>query len=125
MPYKQGRVPQYGILLDMIGGIDAKFHREYLSQYLAPSVVDKVWGMASALEYGNIFANQIGGSIVDDHMYINQVGIPCIDIIESQNPQTGSFNPTWHTLDDNMSNIDRKSLKAVGQTVLNVIYNEK
>ena len=58
-------------------------------------------------------------------MYINQVGIPCIDIIESQNPQTGSFNPTWHTLDDNMSNIDRKSLKAVGQTVLNVIYNEK
>ena len=125
MPYKQGRVPQYGILLDMVGGIDAKFHREYLSQYLAPSVVDKVWGMASALEYGNVFANQIGGSIVDDHMYINQVGIPCIDIIESQNPQTGSFNPTWHTLDDNMSNIDRKSLKAVGQTVLNVIYNEK
>lgn len=125
MPYKQGRVPQYGILLDMVGGIDAKFHREYLSQYLAPSVVDKVWGMASALEYGNVFANQIGGSIVDDHMYINQAGIPCIDIIESQNPQTGSFNPTWHTLDDNMSNIDRKSLKAVGQTVLNVIYNEK
>ena len=125
MPYKQGRVPLYGILLDMVGGIDAKFHREYLSQYLAPSVVDKVWGMASALGYGNIFANPIGGSIVDDHMYINQAGIPCIDIIESQNPQTGSFNPTWHTLDDNMSNIDRKSLKAVGQTVLNVIYNEK
>ena len=125
LPYSPSRMPQYGILLDMVGGKDAKFHREYVSQYVAPSIVDKVWTAAVASGYGDVFVNELGGSIVDDHVYVNQGGIPCIDIIETLNPQTMSFNPTWHTLDDNMSNIDRQSLKAVGQTVLNVIYNEQ
>ncbi len=125
LPYSPSRKPQYGILLDMVGGKDAKFHREYVSQYVAPSIVDKVWTTAVASGYGDVFVNELGGSIVDDHVYVNQGGIPCIDIIETLNPQTMSFNPTWHTLDDNMSNIDRQSLKAVGQTVLNVIYNEQ
>lgn len=125
LPYSPSRMPQYGILLDMVGGKDAKFHREYVSQYVAPSIVDKVWTTAVASGYGDVFVNELGGSIVDDHVYVNQGGIPCIDIIETLNPQTMSFNPTWHTLDDNMSNIDRQSLKAVGQTVLNVIYNEQ
>ena len=40
------------------------------------------------------------------------------------NSDTG-FNPTWHTIDDTMENIDRATLQAVGQTVLQVIYNEK
>ncbi|MDL2208317.1 M28 family peptidase, partial [Parabacteroides sp. OttesenSCG-928-O15] len=33
------------------------------------------------------------------------------------------FGPHWHTLNDNMSNIDPATLKAAGQTVLDVIYN--
>lgn len=57
-------------------------------------------------------------------MYLNRAGIPAIDIVESKNEVTKSFSPTWHTVDDNMDNIDRSSLKAAGQTVLNVIYNE-
>ncbi len=124
LPYAPERMPEYGILLDMVGGKDAKFHREYASQYLAGHIVDKVWAMAVASGYGDVFVNQVGGSVMDDHIYINQANIPCIDIIENNNPSTSSFNPTWHTLNDNMSNIDRNSLKAVGQTVLNVIYNE-
>ena len=44
-----------------------------------------------------------------------------IDIIESANPATGSFNPTWHTLDDNISNIDRATLGAVGETVMRAL----
>ena len=31
----------------------------------------------------------------------------------------------WHTIHDNMDHIDKNTLKAVGQTVLEVIYNEK
>ena len=31
----------------------------------------------------------------------------------------------WHTLKDDMDGIDRNTLKAVGQTVMEVIYNEK
>ena len=33
------------------------------------------------------------------------------------------FASYWHTQKDNMENIDRETLKAAGQTVLEVIYN--
>ncbi len=124
-PYTKQNMPRYGILLDMVGGLDAKFNREYGSQQVASDIVDKVWAMAAASGYGDVFVNELGGNVIDDHVFVNQVGIPCINIIESINPATDSFNPTWHTLDDNMKNIDRQSLKAVGQTVLNLIYQEK
>lgn len=45
-------------------------------------------------------------------------------VIESLNQKTNSFNPTWHTHQDDLSAIDRKSLKAVGQTMVNLIYEE-
>ena len=41
------------------------------------------------------------------------------------NPHTLNFPPTWHTHDDNLDNISKESLDAVGKTVLNVIYKEK
>ncbi|MBQ9077935.1 MAG: M28 family peptidase [Muribaculaceae bacterium] len=124
MPYGKGQYPVYGILLDMVGGLDARFHREYFSEQYAPAILDKVWSIANASGYGQIFINKPAGGITDDHIFINRAGIPCIDIIECLNPVTKSFPPTWHTLSDDMSSIDRNSLKAVGQTVLNTIYNE-
>jgi hypothetical protein len=33
-----------------------------------------------------------------------------------------SFGPTWHTINDIPENIDTNTLKAVGQTLLQVIY---
>lgn len=116
--------PAYGVLLDMVGGRNARFHREYISSRMAPSVVDRVWGLASLTPYADRFPNEMGGSIVDDHVYVNSAGIPCIDIIECANPATGGFPPTWHTLADNIDNIDRTSLKAVGEVLLDLIYSE-
>lgn len=125
MPYAQDSLPAYAILLDMVGGIGARFHREYFSNASARDVVDKVWGVASRSGYGERFVNQDGGAVIDDHVFLNKAGIPSIDIIESMNAETKSFPSTWHTAADDMDSIDPNSLKAVGQTVLNVIYNEK
>lgn len=125
IPYTQESLPSYAILLDMVGGIGAKFHREFFSNRYAPQIVDRVWSIAAASGYGDRFVNLNGGSVIDDHVFVNKAGIPTIDIIESKHDATGTFSPTWHTLDDDMDNIDRSTLKAVGQTVLNVIYNEK
>ena len=125
LPYAQDSLPSYAILLDMVGGIDAKFHREYISVQEAPHIVDKVWGIAAGSGYGHRFPNIDGGAVVDDHLFVNKAGIPAINIIESKNDVTKSFAPTWHTVNDDMSNIDRGSLKAAGQTVINVIFNEK
>ena len=65
-----------------------------------------------------------GGFVTDDHLFINRLArIKTIDIIPYN--QEGDFTPTWHTVNDNMEHIDKNTLKAVGQTVLEVIYNEK
>lgn len=125
MPYTPATMPVLGILLDIVGGIDAKFYREYFSEYYAPQVNDIIWAEAASAGFGDKFPNERRGAVTDDHVYINQAGIPCIDIIECANPATGSFPPTWHTLDDDINSIDRNSLKAVGQVVMNTIYKQK
>lgn len=123
-PYPDGKLPSYGILLDMVGARDAKFYREFTSQRMAKQIVDKVWSNAVASGYGDRFVNEIGTAITDDHIFICRAGIPCVDIIECMNPVTKSFHPTWHTLKDDMDIIDPATLKAVGQVVANVVYNE-
>lgn len=121
MPYTVANRPQFGILLDMVGGQGAVFHREYLSHQLAPGIVDRVWAVARETGFGDRFVNSVGGAVVDDHLFVNRAGIPCIDIIESKHPHTGTFNPSWHTSSDNLGGIDRTSLEAAAQVVLNVI----
>ena len=124
VPHTAGYMARFGILLDMVGGKDARFHREGYSDYFAKHIVDKVWAAAHAGGNGQWFAHADGGVITDDHLPINQIArIPCIDII-GHYPETG-FAPTWHTMDDTMDNIDLAVLRAVGQTVLQVIYNER
>jgi len=52
--------------------------------------------------------------------------IPTIDIIHLDNESSGSsFFEHWHTLGDTMDKIDKETLKAVGQTILTVIFEEK
>ena len=124
VPHTDGYMARFGILLDMVGGRDARFHREALSDHFAKHIVDKVWAAAHTSGNGSYFPYAEGGAITDDHLPINQIArIPCIDII-GHYPETG-FAPTWHTMDDTMDNIDPAVLRAVGQTVLQVIYNER
>lgn len=125
MPYNTVNRPANGILLDMVGGMDARFHREMVSNKQAKPITVKIWAEAKNLGYEDIFVNKVDGEIVDDHTFLNQAGIPTTDIIEHMSDVTGSFPATWHTLDDDMQHISKKTLDAVGNTVLNVIYKEK
>ena len=114
----------FGILLDMVGGKAPNFMWDYYSNQYAPQVLQKVWSAAATLGYNAYFVPAEGGAITDDHLYINRIaGIPCIDIID-YNPGNGTgFVPYWHTTGDTMKNIDKNSLKMVGETLLNVIFN--
>lgn len=93
----------------------------------APEIVKKVWVAARSAGYGSYFPQSDGGMITDDHIPLNQVAkIPCIDIIPYYpDCAQSSFGPTWHTLADNLEHIDKSTLKAVGQTMVQVIYTEK
>ena len=117
--------PAYGILLDMVGDSRACFRKEYLSERFAPQINQRVWHTAARLGYGEIFAEGQGGAVTDDHLPVNRAGIPCIDIIDCVNPATGGFPLSWHTVDDTPAHISTRTLKAVGQTVAEVLYSEK
>ncbi|MBR6891645.1 MAG: M28 family peptidase [Bacteroidaceae bacterium] len=119
-----GYTARYGILLDMVGGSNCVFEKEAYSMAYAPSVVDKVWSKAIRLGYGDLFKNANGGGVTDDHVQVNMSGIPCIDII-ARDANDNTFCKTWHTKNDNVGNINKQTLKAVGQTVMEVIYTEQ
>ena len=124
-PHKPGYVAQYGILLDMVGAKGATFPREGNSREFASYVVKKIWNKAANLGYSNYFIFENGASITDDNYYvITGANIPCVDII-NMNPLTGRFGSHHHTHRDNMDIIDKSTLKAVGQTVLEVVWEEQ
>jgi len=117
---------QYAILLDMVGGQGAKFYQEGYSKQKAGRIVEKIWRAAHAAGYGSTFPMQESGFVTDDHVPVNDIAnIPCVDIINHYPdcPQS-SFGPTWHTVIDDMQHIDKNTLQAVGQTLLQVLYNE-
>jgi len=123
-PHKANYSPLYGINLDMVGGENARFTQEGQSITYAPRVVNRVWNTASKIGYGRYFSPLKTEGIIDDHLYINQIAkIPMIDIIDNQ-PGVAFFGQ-WHTHDDDMDIISKESLKAVGQTLLTVLYNEQ
>lgn len=116
---------KYGILLDMVGSADACFYQESFSMRDAQPVVAKVWAHAYDLGYGNYFINSPGGTITDDHYYVNKYSnIPMIDIIHYDAASGTGFDPVWHTMNDNIQHIDKKMLGVVGTTLLQVIKNE-
>lgn len=117
--------PMYGILLDMVGAPGAQFYQEQISLYYAPNIVDKIWNKAATLGYSQYFVPQMGGIVTDDHQYMNEIaGIPTANIIQYNPMSENGFGDYWHTLNDDMSNIDRNTLMVVGNTVLNIIYHE-
>lgn len=125
-----GYNPFYGINLDMVGASGAVFTREEVSIQFASNVLDKVWGVGNELGYGNYFVYQNTSGITDDHLYVNMIAkIPMIDIIDRRqdpnNPENYDFFQHWHTHQDDMQSISKETLKAVGQTLLEVIYREK
>lgn len=121
-PPVKGYKPLYAVNLDMVGGANAQFTQDEVSRNYAGAVVQKVWGIGNEIGYGAYFVNLPSGQLIDDHYWVNQAGIPCADIIHYSD--AAGFYGNWHTQLDNLANIDKGTLKAVGQTVLETIYRE-
>lgn len=125
-PHTPNYKAKFGILLDMVGASDAIFAKELFSKEYARNIVEKVWSTAGKLNLGKYFVGKDGGGVIDDHIYVNQLRkIPSVNIIQFDSETEHNFGAYWHTQKDDMSNISKETLKAVGQTVLEVIYKEK
>jgi len=125
-PHKPGYKARYGVNLDMVGASGAVFPQEGYSRQYAQGPMDKIWQTGHALGYGQYFSFQPAPPITDDHYYMSKVGgVNSLDIIHLNLDGTGSlFFEHWHTQRDDISTIDPNTLKAVGQTLLQVLFQE-
>jgi glutaminyl-peptide cyclotransferase len=114
--------PHYAILLDMIGDAELQLPIEGYSQQFAPEITEKVWNIAQNLGKHQ-FLPEVRNYVFDDHVILNQGGIPAIDIIDFEYPD-GSHR-YWHTLEDTPDKCSPESLQAVGEVLMKVIYSQQ
>ena len=120
-----GYKAKFGILLDMVGAKNPRFRKDDVSMKYAPEIVNKVWKLAREMGYSNYFTDEIVTGILDDHFMVNSIaGIKMIDIINTPHNTSPVFVKHWHTTNDNMENINKRTLGAVGQIMLAIIFNE-
>ena len=112
-------VYSFGIILDMVGAPDAVFPLEMYYTRYASNYQHQIWRAAEQLGYGAMFSKQQSYPITDDHYYINYIaGIPCVDVIHYDIRNATGFPHWWHTRNDNMDNISKSTLQAVGEVVM-------
>ena len=121
----QGYQARYGVVLDMVGGRDASFAIEGYSKQVAVTLVNMVWHLADQLGFGNFFPIKDGGYLMDDHIPMNSIAhIPTIDIVPNVPSGRSSFGEAWHTVSDTPEHINPEAMRAVGQTLLQLLYND-
>jgi Zn-dependent M28 family amino/carboxypeptidase len=109
----------YAILLDMVGDMDPSFPAEAYSSEYAPQIVQRVWGVARDLGYGHYFPLRVGSRVTDDHIALNEAGIPTVDLIDFDYGDRNSF---WHTPDDVPENVSPTTLGMVGEVIAELVY---
>jgi glutaminyl-peptide cyclotransferase len=117
---KQGDVERCSavIILDMIGDKDLNVTIPADSD---EKLANSLFAAADRLGFRDKF-DYYKSPILDDHVPFQKLGIPCIDIIDFE---FGPGNCYWHTSEDKRANISEKSMKIVGDTVLEMVWNCK
>jgi len=106
--------PAFAILFDLVGDRDLQVYQEGNSLLGAAPVVERVWDVARRMGYGAQFPAQPKYTVTDDHVPLQQVGIPAIDVIDFD-------YPAWHTPDDTPDKVSAASLAVVGNVAVAVI----
>ena len=102
--------PQYGIVLDLIGDKDLGITLPTTT----PKLLSKrLFQAATDLGYRDKFGFH-RGEIIDDHIPLNNAGIPSIDIIDLD-------YTAWHTEGDTLDKVSAESIGIVTKTTLLMI----
>jgi hypothetical protein len=116
--YKKNR-PRYryiaAVLLDMIATPNPRFPAERNSYVRAGSLVQQIWKIAAEHECP-AFADVVGPEVMDDHLALNAVGIPAIDIVPPLEGQWAYKH--WHRLTDLPENCSKDGLEQVAKVLM-------
>src|SRR5256884_9909995 len=96
-----------GLLSDMVG--DRSLGIPLPSDSPADMARD-IFAAAEALKLRSYFT-YLGRDLIDDHVPLNGIGIPTLDVIDFD-------YPWWHTADDTIDKISAPSLQIVGSVTL-------
>jgi hypothetical protein len=98
-----------GLLLDLFAGKDAQLKVERFSLEAAPRLVEQVWDVAKKVG-AKSFKFERGHEVQDDHLALNRVGIPTIDIIDFDYPH-------WHKLSDTPDKVSGEQMAEVSKVI--------
>ena len=105
--------PRYvaAVLMDMVGGKNARFPMEKNSFWKAPDLVRDIWKTADDLGCTAFRSGEFSQfEVEDDHLPLNAAGIPAVDIIDFSYPH-------WHKLTDTPDNCSGDSLEQVARVL--------
>jgi len=114
--------PVEAIIVDMVGDANLSLPIERNSYRSHPKLVRTLWDLAKKRGYSE-FVYTLGDEIYDDHlMLIEHARIPSVDIIDFQYPDR--YTNYWHTTADTPDKCSPRSLKIVGQVLVDYIFTE-
>jgi len=99
--------PDYGILLDMIGDKDLHVPMEPNSMRFCGPLVKEFYLNAAKQNLRDTFPMTYGPIIEDDHIPLNEAGLPTMDLIDFD------YRP-WHTQADTVDKCSAESLGKMG-----------
>ena len=82
-------------------------------------MVERVWQVAHDLGYGPFFPTTVGPYAQDDHIPLNDAGLPTANLIDFS---YGPGNGLWHTPRDTPENTSPLTLTMVGEVVTELVY---
>jgi Zn-dependent M28 family amino/carboxypeptidase len=110
----EGYQPLFAVLFDMVGDRDLRIQQEWHSAQRAPEVVERVWRRADQLGHDDVFVDQVGAAVTDDHLPLLDAGIRAINVIDFEYPY-------HHTPQDTLDKVSAESLRIVGEVALALV----
>ncbi len=104
-------LPTSAVVIDMVCDKDLKIKKEQTSLQGAETVVEQFWDVGEEVD-SDVFVDEIGNAIADDHTPLARAGIPSILVIDFE-------YPSFHTTKDTLDKCSAKSLETVAQAVFN------
>ena len=93
------------VLMDLCHAKGAALRVEQNSYAAAPELVDQIWKVAETLK-AKSFRYERGYEVQDDHLALNRVGIPAVDLIDFDYPH-------WHKLTDTPDKVSPDQMAEV------------
>ncbi|MFW6152130.1 MAG: M28 family metallopeptidase [Verrucomicrobiota bacterium] len=105
------------IILDMIGDQNLNIK---IPANSVRDLISETFEAAKREGFRNYF-HLSEGYIIDDHVPFLNAGIPAVNLIDFEFGSSPGKNDYWHTTNDTLDKISRKSLEITGRTTLRLV----